>query len=524
MKVIVTDPIDEWGKSILKDSGIDVVDISFKNRNKIVKVLPEIDGWILRSGTKVTSDLLDKATHLKVIGRAGVGVDNVDIHAATQRGVVVMNTPGVNTISAAEHTIALILTLARNVHEGYTSLREGKWNRHQLMGTELHDKTLGVVGLGKVGTAVIKRLNHFGMKILGYDPYIKQDHYELDYVEFAELDDVCRNSDIITLHIPETSTTKDLFDINRFKMMKSSALFVNCARGGIIVEEDLRKALDENIIAGAAVDVFENEPAKDSPLLSARNILFTPHLGASTREAKVGVSKVICSQIRDFLIDGNIENAINIPIADLSLLKTLEPFLNLAEKLANMHQQLVPTLPERIIVVTQGTLKDVKLVTLAFLKGFLENIHGSSVNFVNAAAVAESHGIEVQETYSHGEGDYSNVISTNVSSGNYSLTIRGSLFSEKQPRIIYFDGFHLDLNPKGNMLFVYNKDVPGVVGKVGTFLGNHGVNIAGYQLSRKSDSHLAFGIIRLDEPLDEDDLQKLSQIEEIINVKQLVLS
>ena len=523
MKVLITDPIDERGKSILEDSGIEVIDIPFKKLDEVKRVLPEVDGWIIRSGTEISEDLLDRADILKVIGRAGVGIDNIDLQAATQRGVVVMNTPGVNTISAAEHTVALILTLARNIHEGHISLRQGKWNRNQLLGTELFNKTLGVIGLGKVGTAVIKRLQHFGLKILGYDPYIKEDHYEIDSIEFSDLDNLCRNSDIITLHIPASSHTEGLFDLNRLKMMKSTAFIVNCARGGIIIEKDLRKALDQNIIAGAAVDVFESEPVLDSPLLSAKNILFTPHLGASTHEAKAGVSRAICNQIRDFLIDEKIENALNIPIADLSLLTLLKPYLNLAEKLARIHQQILPGPAEKIVIETQGTLKNVKLVTLAFLKAFLEKIHGSSVNFVNAAAVAESHGIQVQETYSHGESDYSNVISTYLSSGDYSLTIKGSLFLENHPRVVYFDGFFLDFNPKGVLLLVYNQDVPGVVGKVGTFLGDHGVNIAGYQLSRKSNSKLAFGIIRLDEPLNKENLSQFNLIEEIIDVKQVIL-
>lgn len=523
MKVIMTDPIDDLGKSILTDSGIDIVDIPFKNRDDVLKALPEVDGWIVRSDTSITSDFLKKAARLKVIGRAGVGVDNIDVAAATRRGVVVMNTPGVNTVSAAEHTIALILTLARNIHKGYTSLLEGKWDRHMLVGKELRNKILGVVGLGKVGTAVAKRLHYFGMVILGYDPYKKEDHYELDYVKFVDLDDLCRQSDIITLHIPATGDTRGLFDLKRLNMMKSSALMVNCARGGIIIEKDLRKALDEKIIAGAAVDVFQDEPARNSPLLGAENIVFTPHLGASTREARAEVSTAICQQIRDFLIDGKVENALNIPIADLSKLHTLQPYLKLAERLGSIHQQLVPGPAENIAVQTQGTLKDTKLATLAFLKGFLEKMHGSNVNFVNAPSVAETHGIQVQETYSHQESDYSNVISTVVTSGDYSLTIKGSLFSDNHPRVIYYDGFHLDLNPKGTLLAVYNKDVPGVVGKVGTFLGDRGVNIAGYQLSRKSDSQVAFGIIRLDEPLDTNALDELGQIEELINVRQIVL-
>ncbi len=293
--------------------------------------------------------------------------------------------------------------------------------------------------------------------------------------------------------------------------------------GGVIDEADLRTALDEGLIAGAAIDVFENEPPQESPLMGAKNILFTPHLGASTHEAKEGVSRAICEQVRNFLVDGSIENAINIPISDMSLLQTMRPFLSLAEKLGLLHQQIATAPVDSIVVETHGALQDTRLITLAFLKGFLEQMHGSSVNFVNASAVAESHGIDVQEIYGHGSGDYSNIISTKVSANDHSLKIKGSLFSEKHPRITYFDGFHLDTNPEGNLLIVYNNDVPGVIGKVGTFLGNKGVNIGHYQLGRKDTSNHAMGIIRLDEPLDETSVKQLEEMEEIIKVQQINL-
>ncbi|MDP6966612.1 MAG: phosphoglycerate dehydrogenase [Candidatus Marinimicrobia bacterium] len=523
MKVLVTDPISDGGKAILSEAKIQLVDLADGSSSEIEEVLPEVAGWIIRSGTTVTADNLDRASNLKVIGRAGVGIDNIDLNAATLNGVVVMNTPAANTFSAAEHTIALILSLARNVHKGYSSLSQGKWERQKLVGTELKGKTLGVVGLGKIGSEVIRRLHAFGMKIVGYDPFIKADNYELDYVEFLDIDELSKVSDIITLHVPKTDSTADLFNMARFKTMKSSAMIVNCARGGVIDEADLKVALDKEMIAGAAVDVFENEPPQKSPLIDAKNILFTPHLGASTYEAKEGVSRMICEQVRDFLLDGSIANAINIPISDISLLQTMRPFISLAEKLGLMHQQLATSPADRIVVETHGALQDTRLITLAFLKGFLEMMHGSGVNFVNASAVAESHGIDVQEIYGHGSGDYSNIISTEVFANDHSLKIKGSLFSEKHARITYFDGFHLDTNPEGNLLIVYNNDVPGVIGKVGTFLGRKRVNIANYQLGRKSKSRLAMGIIRLDEPLDDTSIKQLEQIEEIIKVQQINL-
>lgn len=523
MKVLVTDPISDGGKTIISDAEIQLVDLSDGSSSEIEKALPDVSGWIIRSGTTVTADNLDKASNLKVIGRAGAGVDNIDLNAATLNGVVVMNTPAANTFSAAEHTIALILSLARNVHRGYSTLSQGKWERQKLIGTELRGKTLGVVGLGKIGSEVIRRLHAFGMKIVGFDPFIKPDNYELDYVEFLEIDELSKVSDIITLHVPKTDSTTNLFNMDRLKTMKSSAMIVNCARGGVIDEADLRVALDEEMIAGAAIDVFESEPPQDSPLMGAKNILFTPHLGASTYEAKEGVSRTICEQVRNFLLNGTIENAINIPISDMSLLQSMRPFLSLAEKLGLLHQQLATSPVDSIIVETHGALQDTRLITLAFLKGFLEEMHGSGVNFVNASAVAESHGIDIQEIYGHGSGDYSNIISTKVFANDHSLKIKGSLFSEKHARITYFDGFHLDTNPEGNLLIVYNNDVPGVIGKVGTFLGDRGVNIANYQLGRKEESNQAMGIIRLDQPLDVAAVKELEEMEEIIKVQQINL-
>tara|TARA_B100000315_G_C14593817_1_gene597507 strand:- start:7962 stop:9533 length:1572 start_codon:yes stop_codon:yes gene_type:complete len=523
MKILITDPISDNGKQLLKESGLDVLDFGNADNSEYSIQIKDADGWIIRSGTKITSEFLEMAVNLKVIGRAGVGVDNIDIPAATFHGVLVMNTPAVNTISAAEHTIALILALARNVHKGYTSLSQGNWDRNKLVGSELKGKKVGIVGLGKIGSEVIKRLHSFGMEILGYDPYIQKDHYEYDFVEFMEFDDLCKNADIISIHIPKTEQTDGIFNTEKLKLMKSTALLINCSRGGIIVEKDLVKALNDGLIAGAAIDVFTQEPPTDTDLISAKNLLYTPHLGASTFEAKEGVSTSICEQMRDFLLNGKIENALNIPISDFALLQMMEPYLNLADKLGKLHYQLSKGPAKTIKIETLGSLKEVNLITLSFLKGFLENIHGSTVNFVNAIKVAETHGIEIQETYKHGEKNYSNLISTSVINGDKSLEIRASLFSDQHPRIVYFDGYHFDLNPKGTLLLIYNNDVPGVVGKVGAFLGEHKINIASYHLSRKNKSDIAFGVVQLDSMLDESAMNQLTNVNEIQSVFQVNL-
>ena len=522
MKVLVTDPISDEGKQILTDADIKVEDAS-ENQSSSKLDLSEIDGWIVRSGTTITAKNIKQAENLRVIGRAGVGVDNIDIHAATMSGILVMNTPDANTISATEHTVALILALARNIHEGYHSMIHGKWEREKIIGTELRNKTIGVVGLGKIGTEVIKRLHPFKINVLGFDPYINKNNYELDYVEIVELDDLCKKSDFITIHVPKTDSTVGLFDLDRLKMMKPTAQIINCARGGIIDENALLVALNDGTISGAALDVFENEPVIDSPLIRAKNILFTPHLGASTFEANQGVSTAICEQVRDYLINGTFGNALNIHISDMDLLKSLEPYLKLAEQLGSLHQQIACGPVDSISISTAGTLKEINVITLAFLKGFQKEIHGSTVNYINAAAVAESTGIQVEETYSHKKIDYSNLITTTVSINGKSLTIWGSLFGETLPRIIFFDGFHLDLNPIGQFLLIYNKDVPGVVGKVGTLLGEIDVNIAGYQLGRKENSDIAIGLIRVDSIPSLDLINKISSLDEVISATIIAL-
>ena len=520
MKILVSDPISEKGMAILKNANFEILD--FQNTDIDPKVLSNIDGWVIRSGTEVGENLLSKAPKLQVIGRAGVGVDNVNLIEATKAGVIVMNTPDSNTISAAEHSFALISTLSRNIQSGHLGLMNGEWNRHDLVGSELKGKTLGVVGLGRIGREIIKRAQSFDMKILGYDPYISQDMFNPDELKVVDLNIVTTESDFITLHVPLLDSTRNLFDYNRLSKMKSTARIINVARGGIINEEDLAKALNENVIAGAAIDVFTAEPIdKDHPLISAKNILLTPHLGASTKEAKEGVSTAICDQIVDFLKYGKINNALNMPVANMEDLKRLEPFLNLANKMGQLQSQLAKGAIKTIQFECYGNLKDSKPLVLSFLKGILENVSGSRVNFINAFSVAEERGISIEHSYSSKETTYTNLIQTFVQSDSGEIKIGGSAFSNEHLRIVNLMGYEVDFKPSGHMLFLKNKDVPGVIGKVGTMLGDQQVNIAEYHLSRSKDSEFAYAIIKLDEKPKKAVLNSLNVLNDLLEVKPL---
>ncbi len=520
MKILVSDPISKKGMEILKSADFEILDYQQDDIN--INILPEIDGWVIRSGTKIGKEYLSKTNNLQVIGRAGVGVDNIDISEATKSGVIVMNTPDSNTISAAEHSFALITTLSRNIQKGHLGLMNGEWNRHELVGIELKGKTLGVVGLGRIGREVIKRAHSFDMKILGYDPFISQEMFNPDEVKVVDLDTLSAESDFITLHVPMLDSTRNLFNYDRMSKMKSSARIINVARGGIINEDDLAKALNEGIIAGAAIDVFTSEPINgDHPLVSAKNILLTPHLGASTKEAKEGVSTSICEQICDFLKHGKINNALNMPVSNMEELKKLEPYLNLANKIGQLQSQLSKGAINNIQFECYGTLEETKPLVLSFLKGLLENVSGSRVNFVNAFAVAEERGISVEHSYSSKKISYTNLIQTFVESESGEIKIGGSAFSDDHLRIVNLMGYQVDFKPTGNMLFLKNKDVPGVIGKVGTMLGDQNVNIAEYHLSRSKESDIAYAIIKLDNPATSAVLNSLSVLNDLLEVTPL---
>lgn len=522
MKILVSDPITENGLSILKDANFDVVELPDGTPEEIAKASRDIHGWVIRSGTKVTAKMIENAENLNVIARAGVGLDNIDIPVATRRGVVVMNTPDVNTISAAEHTIAIMLTLSRNITTGDLGIKQGEWNRHALVGTELRNKTLGIVGLGKIGREVLTRCRSFGMNILGYDPYISQDLFNVEEVKIVDIDELTAEADYITIHVPLNNSTHDLFDYDRLSSMKSTARIVNVARGGIINEIDLAKALKKGKIAGAAIDVFSSEPVEDTnPLLSAPNIVLTPHLGASTEEAKEAVSMAVCEQVRDYLIYEKLINAVNMPISNITKLKEIQVNLDLAELMGNIQGQLNPGVIKRIQVECSGTMDEAKPAALAFIKGLLTNRIPDRVNYINAESLAVELGISIEHSYTSDSGSYTNLIRTRLSGGSKPTRIAGCVFEGNRIRLVNILGYEMDVNPYGTMLFTRNKDVPGVIGNVGTILGKADVNIGGYLLSREMNEDEAFSVVRVDNPVSNKVLNQLRNLPEIISVEQL---
>ncbi len=521
-KILITDPISDSGLSILEDSVIEVIYKPGINDDELISFLPEVHGWIIRSGTKILSHHLESTKKLLVIGRAGVGVDNIDIDEATKAGVVVMNLPDGNTISAAEHTMAMLCALSRNIHMGHLGMSKGEWNRHQLVGNELKGKILGVVGLGKIGREVIKRAIAYDMKILGHDPYVNQDMFDPEKVKIVDIDNLTENSDFISVHVPLLDATRDLFNLDRLSKMKPSARIINVARGGIINEKDLSEALNNDIISGAAIDVFVKEPPdKEHPFFNTKNLLLTPHLGASTIEAKEGVSVGICQQVKDYLIEQKLENVLNIPVADMSLLKEIEPYLDLSEKLGLLQSQLIKGSIKSVRVECFGNIEESKSISIAFLKGLFINIMDLRVNFINAMSVADERGISISHSYSSEANRYSNFIRTFVSTDNGEFQLGGSVFGDNHPRVVDIMGYDIDIMPEGHMLFIKNKDVPGVVGTIGTILGNNSVNIAGYVLGREKDVDIAYSIIKIDEHIGRQVLDELNALDVIIQIDQL---
>ena len=524
MKVIVSDPISDEGLKIFKKNGIEIIDAVDLKIDENYEHVSSANGWVIRSGTTLDAKIISKANNLSVIGRAGVGIDNIDISAATRKGVVVMNTPDANTISAAEHTMALILSLSRNVSYGHQSLLNGNWDRHKFIGSELRFKKLGIIGLGKIGREVMQRALSFNMNILGFDPFIKEDMLRSDDIKLCELEKLIKESDFITVHIPLTDDTKNLFDYNMLSKMKKDSRIINVARGGIINESDLAEILKEGKIAGAALDVFEQEPlSESSPLLKAPNLILTPHLGGSTKEAKAGVSTAICNQISNYLINEELENAVNFPIQDSSDLKGISSFLSLADNLGLIHSSIVKGPIKKVSIQCFGSVDQVKPISLSFLRSLLQRRVPERVNFINAETVAKELGIDVSLNYSTSDSNYSNLISVSVISENENI-FEGSVFNDKLPRLVNLMGYKMEVNLNGTLLFIQNDDVPGVIGKVGSLLGENRINIGAYLLSQNSEKSLAFAVIRLECPIGSELIGQLQAIEEVKFVNQIEIN
>ena len=526
-KVLVSDPISQTGVDALAEGG--QLDVTFKPglpHDELLKIIPEFAALVVRSQTKVGPDVIAAAKNLKAVGRAGVGVDNVDVDAATARGIVVMNTPGGNTVSTAEHAFSLLVSVARKIPQADASVKSGKWDRKSFQGVELNGKTLAILGMGRIGAEVAKRALAFGMRVLAYDPYLSAARAKTLQVELVEnLEDALPQTDFVTMHMPLTDETRHMLDAKRLALLKKGARIVNCARGGLIDEQALAESLAAGHVAGAAIDVFEQEPPDAAnPLRNAPNIVFTPHLGASTAEAQESVGIEIAHAIRAALLDGTINNAVNAPSVDAKTLAVLGPYLRLGEKLGRFVAQIAPKRCGTLRIVYSGKARDLDTtpITRSVLKGFLANISGDEVNEINAPGLAQNLGLQVVESRVSDSAEFSDLIEVTAEDGNHRAAAAGTFFGQK-PRVVVINGRHVEAQPEGVLLLLENKDRPGIVGHIGTFLGKHQVNIASMSLGRDQAGGTALTVLNLDSAPDENVMKDLLSDPDIVSARILKL-
>ncbi len=526
MKVLVSDPLSERGIEILKKAGLSV-DVKMKlSPDLLLAEIGHYDGLIIRSATKVTKEVIAAAANLKVIGRAGSGLDNVDIPAATKRGIVVMNTPGGNTVTTAEHTFALIFAIARQIPQATASVKSGKWEKNKFMGLELFNKTIGIIGFGQIGAYVAKLAQGVNMNVLAYDLYLSPEQAQKSGVEQVTLDEILARSDVITIHTPLTAETKHMIDARAIGKMKNGVRIVNAARGGIVNEKDLYKAMLSGKVAAAGFDVFEQEPVDPkNPLVSLENFICTPHLGAATTEAQENVAWAIAEQLVDYLVHGVIRHAVNIPAVPADLLPKIRPYITLAERLGAFLGQICEGGVKRLSVEYRGEAADLNLAsaTVAAVKGLLSPMLEETVNYVNAPAIAKERGIEIMETRSSDAGNFSTLLRLTVEAGGRTVTAAGSIFNRVEPRVVEVDGMALEVIPEGPMLFIANNDKPGVIGGIGNVLAEAGINISRMQLGRETPGGHAISVVGIDVAASAEMLSRLRKIPNILSVRQIRL-
>ncbi|MDP1758419.1 MAG: phosphoglycerate dehydrogenase [Thermodesulfovibrionales bacterium] len=525
MKVLVSDKISDKGVEILKKAGLNVDVKTGMKPDELKACIGEYHGLVIRSATKATAEIIEAAKNLKVIGRAGSGLDNVDKAAASKKGIVVMNTPGGNTITTAEHTIALLFSLARLVPQATASMKAGQWEKKKFMGVELFNKTLGIVGLGSIGNQVAKKAQGLEMVVVAYDPFLSDDRAKALGIEKVSLDELFSRSDFITIHTPLTPETKNLINSETIGKMKNEVRIINCARGGIINERDLYEALKSGKVAGAALDVFEKEPPEDFSLIGLDNVICTPHLGAATEEAQENVAIAVAEQIADYLVRGTIRNAVNFPSIPADQVTRLQPYLNLAEKLGSFAAQVFEVAITGVTIEYMGDAAELNTapVTIAALKGLLTPILEETVNSVNAPFIAKERGIEVKETKTAGAGDYQSMLALRIKAKDKERYFAGTLFSKKDPRIVQIDNFAVEIVPEGIMLFIYNVDKPGVIGNLGSFFGKNNINIARMHFGRESAGGTAISVMSIDSPVTARQLDEIKKMQNILSVKMLNL-
>src|SRR5216684_3473055 len=524
-RVLVTDTLAESGVAILRAASD--VDLDYRpglKGEQLLRAVAESDALITRSGTAVTRELVNAGKRLRIVGRAGVGLDNVDVDACTERGILVINAPTANIMSATEHTMAMLLAVCRNVPEAHASVKRGEWNRSKFMGIELSGKTLGVIGLGRIGTRVTTRARAFGMRVLAYDPYIAQTVGEKVGAEMLPLDNLLAQADVITVHTPLTDETRGMLGAAEIAKMKDGVIALNIARGGLYDEKALTDALASGKVSGAAIDVYVQEPPpKDHPFLKLNNVILSPHIGANTIEAQDRVAVQTAEMVVDALRGSIFVSAVNLPFEGLADADAA-PFINLAEKLGLFAAQIISGPITRAAVELWGIDERLtKILSVAGLKGMLTPRLDQSVNFVNAEQIAQQRGIAIAATTHPTPVDYTNLVTFRVSSATDETCVSATLFSEKNQRIVSVNNFRVEFKPEGTLLYIINKDVPGVVGKVGTILGDREINIAEYNLARETSGGKALAIVTIDSPLDTDTMTALRFFKAIEEVKQVRL-
>jgi D-3-phosphoglycerate dehydrogenase len=517
-KVLIADSLSPQAEAIFRTRGIDVEIATGLKPDALKEKMSHIDGLVIRSATKVTKDIFDAAPRLQVVGRAGIGVDNVDVPTATARGVVVMNTPAGNSITTAEHALALMFALAREIPAANASTQASKWEKTRFMGVELTGKTLGLIGCGNIGAIVADRAMGLRMRVISYDPFLSEERARDLGIEKVDLDALYNRADIITLHVPLTDATRNMIDVKAIAKMKTGVRIINCARGGLVVEKDLKLAIDSGKVAGAALDVFEVEPAKDNPLFGSDKVVATPHLGASTAEAQEKVALQIAEQMSDFLLHGAITNAVNMPSVTAEEAPKLRPYMKLAELLGSFAGQLTGDGLKAVRIEYEGHVGKLnrRPLTCLALKGLLGPLL-ESVNMVNAPVIARERNIDITETTHDRPGDYQTLIKLVVTTDRGERSVSGTLFGGDKPRMVDIKGIPVEAEWSPHMLYITNTDKPGMIGALGTLLGNAGVNIATFHLGRDREGGTAIALLAVDNAVP---ANLLSKIEAMDGVRQ----
>ncbi|MCM8803715.1 MAG: phosphoglycerate dehydrogenase [Candidatus Omnitrophica bacterium] len=516
VRILITEPFEKEGKEILIKEGFQVDEVGKISTEELVNIISPYDVLIVRSGTKVTKEVIEKGENLKIIGRAGVGLDNIDINVATLYGIIVMNAPEGNTISAAEHAIGLIFSLARNIPIANQTLKNGKWEKKKFIGTELYGKTLGIIGLGRIGKHVAKLAKGIGMKVIGYDPYVNEEEIRELGVNIANFEGVLKMADILTFHLPLKEDTYHLISDREFELMKEGVMIVNCARGGIIDEEALLRYLKKGKIKGVALDVFEKEPIESSPLFEFENVIVTPHLGASTKEAQINVACQLATQIVEAIKKKIVKNAVNFPALDEKTQEVLRGYFSLGEKIGLFLRQLLDGELKSIEITYSGEITnyDLSLLRASILVGLLKD--EKKINPINSLLIMKEKGIKLTEKREK-SCEFTNLITVEVKNSK-SVSVAGTLV-RNEGRIVKIDGFSVEAVPEGNLLVCYNEDKPGIMGYIGTILGQKGINIASMTLGRKGKGGPAITVLNLDQEVDDEVLNKIKEFPAINSVR-----